>query len=278
VDAHWSRADAATNLSDAEVDQGDVSKPEEWWDSDAGMKPTLLDGDVSDGGSDVGDVVDIGDAAAIGGVGDATVVGDIGDLDMLPEVSDVEIQGAMVNLMVELEDCDPQDFEWLPTRERKRVVPKKIGAISLKAQVVRELTMVSRKAEGALLWPRCPCKVGAHTAAPQACPCNEKSNKTHGSMAQASGTLTPGILIPFSPNIAIRIHIIVVCCVPGHVRGIFHRIVSSAVHIQVCGAFTESLTIRSSRKLTFLLTGSITCPLAFKTAKADTCGSEWDGK
>ena len=224
VDASVSRADATANLSVIEVDQGDVSEPEEWWDSDAGMKPTLSDGDASDG--------DVSDGGS-----------DVGDLDMLPEESDVEVQGAMVNLMVKLEDCDPQDSEWLPPRERKRVVPKKIGAISLKLRVVRELTMGSRKAEGALLWPRCPCKVGAHTAAPPTRPCNAKSNKTR-SMAQASGTLTPGVPIPilFSPNISICIHI-VICCVPGHVGGIFHCVISSTVHSQVRGAFAESLAI-----------------------------------
>ena len=31
-----------------------------------------------------------------------------------------------------------------------------------------------RKAEGALPWPQYPCKVGAHTATPQAHSCNEK--------------------------------------------------------------------------------------------------------
>jgi len=120
------------------------------------MKPTLSDGNASDSSSDVG------------------------DLDMLPEESDVEIQGTMVDLMAKLENYDPRDFKWLLPRERKRVVPKKIGAISLKAQVVRELTICSRKAEGALLWPQCPCKVGAHTTMLSARPCDTKSNKTYG--------------------------------------------------------------------------------------------------
>ena len=44
-----------------------MSEYKEWWDSDAGMKPMLSDGNASDGSSDVG------------------------DLDMLPEESDVEI-------------------------------------------------------------------------------------------------------------------------------------------------------------------------------------------
>jgi len=86
----------------------------------------------------------------------------------------------MVDLMAKLENYDPRDFEWLPPRERKRVVPKKIGAISLKARVVRELTMRSRKVEGVLLWPRCLCKVGTHTTMLSARPCDAKSNKTHG--------------------------------------------------------------------------------------------------
>src|SRR5947209_6130564 len=105
--------------------------------------------------------------------------------DMLPEEVVKEIQGAMVDLMVNLEDCDPRDFEWLPPKLWKRIVPKKTGMISFAAQVVRGLTMGLRKAEGTLPWPQCLHKVGIHTAMPQAHSCNEKSNKTHRWMAQA---------------------------------------------------------------------------------------------
>jgi hypothetical protein len=73
--------------------------------------------------------------------------------DMLPEEVVEEIQGAMVDLMVNLKDSNPWDFKWLPPKLCKRIVPKKTGMISFAAQVVRGLTMGLRKAEGTLPWP-----------------------------------------------------------------------------------------------------------------------------
>jgi hypothetical protein len=63
------------------------------------------------------------------------------------------VHSAMTNMVIELEDDDTWDFEWLPPKERKRTVPKKIGMISFTALGVRKLTMCLRKAKGALSWP-----------------------------------------------------------------------------------------------------------------------------
>ena len=184
-----------------DIDGGDANRlNSEVWDSDSGLKPLQSDGNESDD--------------------------DIEVEDMLPEEANEEIQGAMVDLMVELEDCDVRDFEWLPPKLRKRVVPKKIGMISFTARVMRELTMGSRRAEAALSWPRCPCKVGAHTATPQAHSCDEKSNETHRWMAQAS-THSPGISIPLSLNGTI--HVILSCCILGQSGGIVGCVISWAI-------------------------------------------------
>ena len=113
-----------------DINGGDANRlNSEVWDSNSGLKPLQSDGNESDD--------------------------DIKVEDMLLEEANKEIQGAMVDLMVKLEDCDPRDFEWLPPKLWKRVVPKKIGMISFTARVMRELTMGSRRAEAALSWPRC---------------------------------------------------------------------------------------------------------------------------
>jgi hypothetical protein len=59
----------------------------------------------------------------------------------------------MVDMLAKLEDCDPWDFEWLPSKERKKIVPKMIGRIRITTQAMKELTMGPRKAQGTLLWP-----------------------------------------------------------------------------------------------------------------------------
>ncbi len=112
-EASVGQSNANVNLFDigmppagTEVDPGDPSKPdsEEVWDSDTSLETTQLDGNESDGGIEI--------------------------KDMLPEGTDEEGQSAMVNLMAKLENCDPQDFEWLPPKERKKIVPRKTGMIS----------------------------------------------------------------------------------------------------------------------------------------------------
>jgi hypothetical protein len=124
-DAGTPPANADDNLSDAgmpgkdaDVDPLEASMPQvdgdvdqephselEMWDSNAGLKPSQSDGYALD---------------------------DSVEFDDLPEEgADFEIQNAMLNMMIELEDDDQFDFEWLPPKECKTIVPKEIGMIMI---------------------------------------------------------------------------------------------------------------------------------------------------
>ena len=48
--------------------------------------------------------------------------------DDLPPGGDEEVSAAMVNMMVDLKECE--DGEWLPPRLRKKIKARKIGIIS----------------------------------------------------------------------------------------------------------------------------------------------------
>jgi len=105
------QTDTTANLSEVVMPPADAEivwgyAREEMWDSesDTGMKPTQSGGYASDESMEVD--------------------------DMLLEGADVGIQGAMADLIVELEDGDPRDFEWLPLKQRKKIVPKRTGMIS----------------------------------------------------------------------------------------------------------------------------------------------------
>lgn len=149
VDADINLSDVGTPQEDADGDHGDVS--ELAWDSDIGLKPSVLDGNASD------DSVE----------------------EFLPEEAGERAQSVMDKMMIKLEKCDTQDTDWLPPKERKKMVPKKIGMISSRAQVVKELTMGLRKAKGALSWTPHRCKVGMSATGPQECSYNAKSDTTH---------------------------------------------------------------------------------------------------
>jgi hypothetical protein len=46
----------------------------------------------------------------------------------LPYGGEREVNGAMVDMMVELSDCDERDAEWLPAKERWRLEARKKGS------------------------------------------------------------------------------------------------------------------------------------------------------
>ena len=74
-------------------------------DSDTGLKPSHSDGNTSDESVEVE--------------------------DFLPEEAGEDVQHAMMDMMLMLED-DQWDPDWLPPKERKKEVPKKIGMTSLR--------------------------------------------------------------------------------------------------------------------------------------------------
>ena len=95
--------DFSTEPADAKVSQGEAGELNlRAWDPNTGLEPMSVDENELDE--------------------------DIEIEDMLPEEVVEEIQGAMVNLMVNLEN-----FEWLPPKLCKRIVPKKTGMISFAA-------------------------------------------------------------------------------------------------------------------------------------------------
>jgi hypothetical protein len=95
--------DVDANRSDF-VDLSDAEEPG-LWDPHAGLKPSPLDGCTSD------DDIEIED-------------------DLLPHRAAVEVEESMLEMLAELEDNDPHDFDWLPPNERKKVMARKIGEIS----------------------------------------------------------------------------------------------------------------------------------------------------
>ena len=120
------QADAVINLPDASVGQSNanIDLP------DVSMEPAGID-------------VDRGDANRL----------NLEVWDSNSGLKPLQSDGNESDNDIEVEDCDPQDFKWLPPKLQKRVVPKKIGMISFTARVMRELTMGSRRAEAALSWP-----------------------------------------------------------------------------------------------------------------------------
>ena len=84
---------------DAESDTGTP----DLWDPHAGLKPSELDGCASDA--------------------------DVELESELPPGGEEEMNAAMVDLMIDLEG-DERDEEWLPPREKRKLMARKKGMIS----------------------------------------------------------------------------------------------------------------------------------------------------
>ena len=50
--------------------------------------------------------------------------------DDLPYGEDNELIGVMVDMMLDLDDCDVRDMEWLPPREQRKLAARKTGMFS----------------------------------------------------------------------------------------------------------------------------------------------------
>ena len=83
--------------------ESDISVPDSW-DPHVGLKPLELDGCTSDASVEM-------------------------ESELLPE-GEEEVNAAMVNLMIDLEGCDERDEEWLPPREKRKLMARKKGMIS----------------------------------------------------------------------------------------------------------------------------------------------------
>lgn len=86
---------------DEPSDGGDESDtgPAELWDPHTGLKPSELDGEASDGDVDIEDDLPYGGA--------------------------LEVNDAMIEMIIELEDA--RDLDWLPPAERKKLAKLKKG-------------------------------------------------------------------------------------------------------------------------------------------------------
>jgi hypothetical protein len=82
--------------------ESDTSAPD-LWDPHAGLKPSELDGCASDA--------------------------DVKLESELPPGGEEEMNTAMVDLMIDLEG-DKRDEEWLPQREKRKLMARKKGMIS----------------------------------------------------------------------------------------------------------------------------------------------------
>jgi len=71
------------------------------WDAHAGLKPSEVDGCASDG--------------------------DLESDDALPYGAENKVNGAMVDMMVDLDEWDARDVEWLPSNEQRKLAIRKKG-------------------------------------------------------------------------------------------------------------------------------------------------------
>jgi hypothetical protein len=73
--------------------------------------------------------------------------------DDLPYGADIELSGTMVDMMVDLDDGDTRDSEWLPLREQRKLDARKTGLISFAArQKYHDDLLVCREKENPLSW------------------------------------------------------------------------------------------------------------------------------
>jgi len=99
-------AGASVDLPGTGTPPADVDEASEFaLDSNTGLKPSYSDGNTSDQSIEVE--------------------------DFLPEEAGEDVQNAMMDMMLMLED-DRWDPDWLPPKERKKRIPKRIGMISLR--------------------------------------------------------------------------------------------------------------------------------------------------
>jgi hypothetical protein len=97
--------------SGSDTDTDDDIGTHELWDPHAGLKPSPLNDCASDA--------------------------NIKMEDDLPCGADTELNSAMVDMIIDLDDGDEQDLEWLPLRERSKLDARKTGLISFTSRLMR---------------------------------------------------------------------------------------------------------------------------------------------
>ena len=106
--------------------ESDTGAPDSW-DPHAGLKPSKMDGCASDA--------------------------EVEMEDELPPGGEEEVNAAMVELMIKLEGCDERDEEWLPPKEKRKVMARKKGMISFAPRPRYQGDLLTfREKKGPLLW------------------------------------------------------------------------------------------------------------------------------
>jgi len=91
----------------------DAGDPKSLWDLHMGLKPMPLD------------------EVALNEASDEVALDEEGEIESdVPYGAEKEVNGPMINMMVELGDCDERNMEWLPAKERKKVMARKKGTVS----------------------------------------------------------------------------------------------------------------------------------------------------
>jgi hypothetical protein len=71
------------------------------------------------------------DEVALNEASDEVALDEEGEIESdVPYGAEKEVNGPMINMMVELGDCDERNMEWLPAKEQKKVMARKKGAVS----------------------------------------------------------------------------------------------------------------------------------------------------
>jgi hypothetical protein len=104
------------NSDDADADTDDDTGTHELWDPHAGLKPSPLDDCASDANIEME--------------------------NDLPYGADTELNSAMVDMIIDLDDGNEWDLEWLPLREWSKLDARKTGLISFASRLIRWLTCV----------------------------------------------------------------------------------------------------------------------------------------
>ena|SRR5260221_9236233 len=97
------------------------------WDSHVGLKPLALD--------------------------DCAFNADIEMEDDLSYEGKSEMSSKMIDMVVDLDDCNVQDVDWLPLKEQRKIANKKIGIISFTLRLkIQDDLQVFREKKEPLSW------------------------------------------------------------------------------------------------------------------------------
>jgi hypothetical protein len=79
------------------------------------------------------------------------------DIEMendLPYGEECEMSSTMINMMVDLNDCDTRDMDWLPLKEQRKIADRKTGMISFTSRLkIQDDLLVFREKKEPLSWP-----------------------------------------------------------------------------------------------------------------------------